>query len=285
MVLRIIGFLSLVALSLLTWVSLAQPFPTDPIDWNYLTSSSLNLLAATGAATAGLFVLRQFGADEKPFRIWLTFTLGLWSWVIGQAIVFGFDVTGTAYPEGLTFIDLLWILGYISLGLSLYFQLTRLYDLNHKKRVPLYLVLVLVALLVTVWLTNLAIRAGLGEGSFWFVVFVSVLYPVFDLAEGTGAIWLSLLFGRGQWSRPWWGLIFFALADAVDTFYWVGGWDLVPPMVQSVLNFISSTFSFGGYLVIGFALTMNYFILQYGYASGLLKTRKMPEIPPPPVVS
>jgi hypothetical protein len=271
------------AIALLVWVSLAHPLSTTSLDWNYLASSSLNLLASIGAATAGILVTRQFGTSENPHRIWLSFTTGLWCWVAGQAIVFFIDITSLPYPEDLSIIDLLWVLGYVALGLSLYYQVALLYRLGKEKRLPVYLSLLGIALPATVLLTNIVIRAGLGGETLWIVVFVAMLYPVFDLAEGSGAIWLSLLFGRGQWSRPWWGMILFALADGIDTFYWVGGYDLISLTAQNVLNFLSSIFSFGGYLVIGFTLLMNYFILRYGHASGLLKTPQVPAPPSPPV--
>mgnify|MGYP001164701983 CR=1 FL=1 len=284
-VLWVIGLLSAAAIVLLSWVSLANPFPTDTLDWNYLASSSLNLAAATGAAIAGTFVTRQFERNENPHRVWLSFTVGLWCWVLGQAIVFALDVTASPYPEGLSVIDLLWLLGYVALGLALYHQIVLLFSPGNDRRLPLFLVLVTGALGATALLTQLAIGAGLGQASHWTVVFMTMIYPVFDLLEGSAAIWLSLAFGRGQWSRPWWGMILFALADGSDTFFWVGGYDLIPVSAQNALNFLSTIFSFGGYLVIGFTLLMNYFILRYGHASGLLKSARLPEAPPPRTLS
>lgn len=275
-----IGVCSILAVAVLVWLSIAQPLSATTLDWNYLASSSLNLLASLGAATAGIMVTRQFGRDENPHRVWLSFTVGLWCWVIGQAIVFVLDITSSPYPTGLSVIDILWILGYIALGLSLYYQFILLYSMNGKRRTAFYLLLVVVAFGVAALLTNLAIGAGLGQDSHWIVVFVTMLYPVFDLAEGTAAIRLSLLFGRGQWSRPWWGLILFALADGIDTFFWVGGYGLLPETAQNLLNLFSSIFSFGGYLVIGFTLLMNYYILRYGHISGLFRATQ-PLTPPP----
>jgi hypothetical protein len=131
--------------------------------------------------------------------------------------------------------------------------------------------------LVTAGLTNFAEKSGLGAGYTWIILFVTVLYPVFDLTEGTTAIWLSILFGRGQWSRPWWGLILFALADSIDTFYWLGGYDYIPVTAQSVLNFISVAAYPASYMVAGLALLSNYFILRYGEDSGLLKVARKSE--------
>jgi len=70
-------------------------------------------------------------------------------------------------------------------------------------------------------------------------------------------------------------LILFALADSVDTFSWLGGYDYIPVMVQDVLNFIYVAAYPASYMVAGLALLSNYFILRYGKDSGLLKV-KMP---------
>jgi hypothetical protein len=171
-------------------------------------------------------------------------------------------------------VDVFWLLGYFFLGLSLYYQLRLAYGAKSRSRRRIYLGIVALALLVTAGLTNLAAGSGLGEGYAWIILFVTVLYPVFDLTEGGTAIWLSLLFGRGQWSRPWWGLILFALADSIDTFYWLGGYDFIPVAMQNALNFITMVAYPASYMVMGLALLSTYFILRYGEDSGLLKVVK-----------
>lgn len=276
----ILGVCSMAAMAFLAWVSTMQPLPSEPIDWNYLTSSTLSLVAALGAATAGILVTRQFKQDENPHRVWLIFTLGLWCWAAGQMAVFIIDVTALPYPEGNSIIDLIWIMGYVLLGLSLYHQFALLYSSGNQKRMPLYILILLAGLLISGLLTSVARRAGLGADATWAENFVAMLYPIFDLAEGIAAIWLSLLFRRGHWSRPWWGLILFAIADGVDSFYWLGGYELIPGVLQNIFNFMSATFTFGGYLLIGFTLLMNYYILRYGPDSGLFKLPKIPTPPP-----
>jgi len=183
----------------------------------------------------------------------------------------------TDLPDlGLT--DLFWLLGYFYLGLSLYYQFRLVYGAHNRRGRLLYLGLFALALLVTAGLTTLASNAGLGEGYAWIVLFITVLYPVFDLTEGALAIRLSFLFGRGQWSRPWWGLILFALADSVNSFYWLGGYDFISVNMQAVLDFISLVAYPASYMVAGLALLSNYFILYYGEDSGLLKSVKKSEI-------
>jgi hypothetical protein len=176
----------------------------------------------------------------------------------------------STYPD-FSLVDLFWLSGYFFLGLSLYYQFRLVYGAKSRSRRRIYLGLVALALLVVAGLTNFVAKAGLGGESAWIILFITVLYPVFDLTEGGVAIWLSFLFGRGQWSRPWWGLILFAMADSIDTFYWLGGYEYIPITAQSVLNAISVIAYPASYMAAGLALLSNYFILRYGEDSGLLK--------------
>jgi len=66
-------------------------------------------------------------------------------------------------------------------------------------------------------------------------------------------------------------LILFALADSIDSFYWLGGYELIPVAVQPMLNFIAVAAYPASYMVAGLALLANYFILRYGEDSGLVK--------------
>jgi hypothetical protein len=230
------------------------------------------MLPAVGAAVAGTLVTGQFEEGETPYRIWRAFTTGLWFWVAGEVsgMIYNAIYFDKDFPD-LALTDLFWLIGYFYLGLSLYYQFRLVYGSHGRKGRLLYLGLFALALLVTAGLTTLAIRLGMGEGYAWIVLFITVLYPVFDLTEGTLAIRLSYLFRRGQWSRPWWGLILFALADSIDSFYWLGGYEFISVTAQSILNFISLVAYPASYMVAGLALLSNYYILYYGEGSGLLK--------------
>ena len=264
------GFI--VLLILIVWIFFAEPLSEvlSPY-WNDKLLDLFVLIPAVVAAIAGTLLTSQFEKGEIPYHIWQAFAIGLWFWVAGEI---GGAVNDalywyTTYPDfGL--VDLFWLMGYFFLGLSLYYQLRLVYGGNKGRR-RLYLGIVALALMVAAGLTSLAANSGLGEGYAWIILFVTVLYPVFDLTEGVTAIWLSFLFRRGQWSRPWWGLILFALADSIDTFYWLGGYDTIPVTAQNILNFISTVAYPASYMVAALALLSNYFILRYGEDSGLLK--------------
>lgn len=264
-----------ILLGLILWVYYAEPLSqTLSPFWNDKLLDVLVLIPAIGAAMAGTLLTRQFEKDEIPYHIWQAFAIGLWFWVAGEIGGMFNDALywNTTYPD-FSLVDLFWLFGYFFLGLSLYYQLRLVYGAKNKSR-RIYLGLVALALLITAGLATLAEKSGLGAGSAWIVLFVTVLYPVFDLTEGAIAIWLSFLFGRGQWSRPWWGLILFALADSVNTLYWLGVYDYIPVAVQNVLNFISVAAYPASYMVMGLALLSNYFILRYGEDSGLLKVAR-----------
>lgn len=279
-IVQISAAVSVLLLGLIVWA-----FYTNPLSqilspyWNDKLIDILILIPAVGAAIAGTLLTRQFEKGETPYYIWQAFTIGLWLWVAGEISGTIYDTLywDITYPD-FRVVDLFWLLGYSFLGLSLYYQLRLVYGAKNTSRRRLYLGLVALALLITAGLTNIAEKAGLGAGSAWIILFISVLYPVFDLTEGAIAIWLSLLFGRGQWSRPWWGLILFALADSVNTFYWLGGYDFIPVMMQNTLNLMALIAYPASYMVAGLALLSNYFILRYGEDSGLLRSVKKSEI-------
>ena len=217
----------LVAFGLLYWYEPIKALPIPNSDyWNDKAWDILTLIAALSAAVLGIRLTRYFKSSEPPHRIWLTFTLGWWAWVAGEILGFVYDYYYwfTELPE-FTFMDLFWLLGYVFFGLSLYYQFRLIYSYKHGRKSALYLAFIAVGLLLTLGLTQLAIKAGLGEGYSWAALYLAVIYPVFDFIEGVAALWLFFLFGRGYLGRPWWGLIAFAVADAINIFFWMGGYD------------------------------------------------------------
>jgi hypothetical protein len=129
--------------------------------------------------------------------------------------------------------------------------------------------MVIFVLLVTLGLTQWALHAGLGQDQSWFSVYLAIFYPVCDFFIGLAALWLSLLFGRGSWGRPWWALIFFAVADGVNIYLWIGGNKLLSANTASLLGWFSGVIYVGGYLVamFGFLSILLYYLNQSRPAS------------------
>ncbi|NWF65055.1 MAG: hypothetical protein HXY38_12200 [Chloroflexi bacterium] len=236
------------------------------------------LFAAAAAAYVSYQFRRQFQPDEAPHHVWNMFTLGLLFWVAGEVSGMVYDFiywNAETYPD-LMITDLCWLAGYTLLGLALYYQYRIVFGRNSERGTHYYLFLILLALGINTLLTNAAIRSGLGEGSSWLVVFITILYPVFDATTGIGALYLSYLFKRGHWIRPWWGLILFALSDSINIFYWLGGYKLIPSAWRTPLDLTGIFLYTNSYLVMAISFLSLYFMFRFGINSGLIIAKKDP---------
>jgi len=264
----------LVMLAVFGWVYYFEPLTPVSDYWNDKVGDILTLIPALAAAVLGMQLTRQFTPDEPPHRIWLTFTIGWWCWVGGELLGFVYDhfYWTTDYPE-LTLIDLAWSLGYVFFGLSLYYQFRLIYSWKSGRKSLYYLLFVFLALAVAAGLYQWARAAGLGEGYSWFPLYLAVLYPVFDVFEGGAALWLFFLFGRGYLGRPWWGLIAFAIADSINIYSWMGGFDNTPDNIYLALDLVSALMYLAGYMITALA-----FFSAIGHIRGALnRPRTGPE--------
>lgn len=222
--------------------------------WNDKIVDVILLAAALFTAVLGARLTRHFQASEPPRRIWLVFTLGWWAWVGGELLGFVYDYYYWfgEYPE-FTLIDICWLAGYLFFGLSLYYQFRLIYLRKFGRKTTLYLAFIVFALLLALGLTFLARAAGLGADVSWWALYLAILYPVFDFAVGAAALWLFFLFGRGYLGRPWWGLIAFAFADAVNIFFWMGGYAWLSDRAYRIWDLLSNLSYLGGYALTALA--------------------------------
>jgi hypothetical protein len=270
-----VGYISAFSLLVIfTWQYFAEQQNITGKYWSGMLFSYISLVSAVGAAIIATMVTRQFTKGESPYRVWMAFSLGMWSWVLGElsSINENFFSSYTISPD-FQLVDVFWLLGYFFLGLSLYSQLLAVYRVKKNRSIYLYGVMVAVAIFIAAFLTMI-VHSRNPQGDSWLFLFVTLLYPVLDVLEGGTAIWLSILFGRGQWSRPWWGLILFAITDGIDAFFWSGGYEAMPVFIRQVLDFVSLITYPASYMVAGLALLANYFILRHGMDSGLLGSPK-----------
>lgn len=243
---------NVLALIVYGWIYYFEPFTPTSEYLNDKVGDVLVLIPAVAAAILGTLLSRYFRPGEPPFHIWLTFTIGWWFWVGGELLGFVYDYFywTVDYPE-FTWIDVCWVLGYIFFGLSLYYQFRLIYSKN--RRGVLYLGFIILAASIAFGLTLWALQAGLGEGYSWAAVYLAVLYPVFDIFEGGAALWLFFLFGRGYLGRPWWGLIAFAVADSINIYSWMGGFDNVAENVYLAFDLVSAIAYMAGYIITALA--------------------------------
>lgn len=228
--------------------------------WDDKIGDVIVLLASISAVRFSLKMARNFERNERPRQIWSFFTAGLGFWLGGEALGFLFDYLYwyRTFPEytvpEFTLMDVCWILGYIFFGLSLYQQFQSIYSSRDKShRIYLYSLYVLLIFLVAFGLTNIAHNTGLGGDISRGGIYLAILYPVFDLFQGVAALWFFFLFGRGWLGRPWWGLLAFALADAIGTFDWMGGFRNISDAAYAYWYTLSAVSYLAGYVIIALA--------------------------------
>lgn len=244
-------FACVALLVLYTYIYYFEPFSMISPYTNHTILNILIFIPALAAALLCTKLTKNFKPAEPPHRIWLTFTIGWWFWVSGELLGFVYNAIyrDTDYPA-FTFIDLCWTLGYLAFGFALYYQYRLIYFGKQRRKSVLYLLFVILALTLTLALTHWSLAAGLGAGTSFFAVYLAILYPVFDTFEGGAALRLFFLFGRGYLGRPWWGLIAFAIADSINTFFWLGGADTwVSANAYILLDVFSAMAYISGYLI------------------------------------
>lgn len=258
--------LSILWIAVYAWFYYAEPFAGP--GYGYIDNWALDILtliASVAAAGMATLVAGGFQPGEYPRRIWFSFAAGWWCWVAGEitGMVYDYYYWQTSYPD-LTLIDAFWSAGYICFGLALFYQFRLIYSQEKTGGTWLYLALILAALLLTLGLSRWARHAGMGEGTSGFALYLSILYPVFDLVEGGAAIWLFFLFGRGKWGRPWWGLIAFAIADSINIYFWMGGEENLAENTVNLLYLFSDTMYISAYLIVALTLLSLFFVLHSG---------------------
>ncbi len=232
---------------------LSQPW-TNPVIYTMI------LIASLFAAGASLLLTRQFEPQEPPRRVWLFFSLGWCCWVLGEIGGFVYRAVFEQKPQ-LTFMDLCWVTGYTFFAVAFFLQFRLIY--GRGRRIGRYHFAAIFAgiLALAAVIAFLARLGGFGKDKIWLNLYLIVLYPTCDLVIGAAAVWLSLLFARGRWSRPWWGLIAFFFADGIYSWYGLGGYQILTPAADAWLSLVTDTFYIGGYLIVGLA-SLSLFVMQ-----------------------
>lgn len=219
-------------------------------NWNdvlvYAADPFVTLLAAV-SVTAVLFCYRR---DDKPYLIWLYFTISMWFWVFAEAaFAYLSFILGDAPPPGVS--DLLWFLGYGTLVIALYYQ----YQLVAKEKIALWkpvAVSICVVLLTPLLLLLLNIPISLKS-------FVDYLYPVVDFAICIVSFRLYIVFGGGKLSRPWMGLFLLGIADSIWAWLALSGGDLADQF-----SIIGDATYVAAYLILAIGFLRQYLLLRFG---------------------
>jgi hypothetical protein len=242
------------------WLYQYQPL-VQP--WNDIWLYAIFVLAAMLAAVAATSVVFQFKPSDKPRSVWLHFAAGLWCWSAAELIWMIYALT-VEEPASVSIADVAWSGAYVLFALA-FMQQFRLILSPSKKQEARWLVGGLGAiLLVTLILTTLLRQLGGESQQNWGETFLVVFYPVGDLAIGLMALRVSQLFGRGQWGRVWWGMIFFTFSDAL--YSWLDFSGIYALSVESGNSFslITDVVYISAYLLIALACVSQITLMRYG---------------------
>src|SRR5690349_5154295 len=204
---RIILYLSLVFMVaiLAGYVFVYQTGPFSE-EWNNFLLNVGAPFGALAAAVAASAVFLQYNRQDKPYLVWLYFTLAMWTWVLAETTWSAINfISGELPALGLP--DVLWFAGYGLLTAALHRQ----YQLVYQTKIAWWKV-------VAAWVGILVVTyAGLAivNSEFTTSDFVEYLYASVDFALCIASIRLFMTFGAGRLSRPWMGLFVMGISDTV----------------------------------------------------------------------
>jgi hypothetical protein len=214
---------ALVALGIIVLITIIYIKPVyeaiggQTILWFY----DLSIIVMAGfSAVMSLLLARSYGKGEVLRTIWLLLGLGLALWTIGEALWAYNELIVQADELFPGPADYVWTVGYIPLFAALYLRYRSLATVPERNRLVVLIVIFAILLAVASYFVLYPILTD-PEMSV-FEIFISVLYPVGDLAIALGAGLIFLVLTGGALSRPWMmiaaGFLFLSAADLIFTY-------------------------------------------------------------------
>ncbi len=233
----------------------------------------LSFLTALIAAIDTWLAIRiwlNFKSTEPPYGIWRAFALGLGAWTCAELIwTLYLHYYGSAMPE-ITPGDLFWMVGYIGLGTALVLQYRELIRVPSKRLLITLSLGAALFLTLTFGITAVLINSP-GIETSWWGTFISVFYPLADLALALSALLLALTLSNAQWARPWLALFFFTISDLIFTWLFTSN-SYIYSGDSNLGTIITDVLYIASYLLLMLALLAQFLLLRYGIR--WLKPRK-----------
>ena len=224
-------------------------------DWNNFLIIISAPFSATLAAVGLTAVLRYYTKKDKPYPVWLYFTIGMWVWVLAESIWAYLYLSSLEVPAfGLA--DVLWFVGYGMITTVLHSQ----YQLVYQTKISWWKV---AAIWVGMLLLALAVLA-LFQSEFTFENFIAYLYPVIDFTLCILSLRLFVTFGAGKLSRAWIGLFVLGISDATWAWLDVTGQYQASSDAGTWLSVFADTTYFAAYLILAIGFLMQYLLLRFG---------------------
>jgi hypothetical protein len=224
-------------------------------EWNSFLVNAAPPFSAALAAIALTAVLLCYRKKDKPYPVWLYFTIGMWVWVVAESIWgYLFFTSGDVPALGLA--DILWFVGYAMLTVALHSQ----YQLVYQTKIHWWKVAAAWVGMILLALAGLV----LFQTEVTLENFVNYLYPVIDFALCVASIRLFMTFGAGKLSRPWIGLFVLGISDALYAWLETTGQYQASSDAGTWLSVFADSSYVAAYLILAIGFLMQYLLLRLG---------------------
>lgn len=158
-------------------------------------------VVAGAAAVMSIFSLRRYWrtVKERFSMIWLSFTLGLFLWFLGEVGWMVYTLIGVEIPYP-SFADIFWLVGYVPFFVALYLYVKTFASALSKR---ILVVSMSVTFLLTVLVTFSLITPVLGAEEDIATLIVDFAYPFLDLALLCISILGLFIFFKGNLGKSW----------------------------------------------------------------------------------
>lgn len=234
------------------YVYQVSPFSED---WNKFLIDAADPLTALLAAIAVTAVLLSYQKDDKPYAVWLYFTIGMWAWVLAETTWSSIDLVTNQLPA-IGWPDVFWAAGYILMSAALHGQ----YQLVFQRKIELWKVgAIWAGVLLTTLLVLIVVQAQVDLENF-----VNYFYPVIDFALCIASVRLFMTFGAGKLSRPWIGLFVMGVSDTIYAWLNATGQYQVSSDAGTWLSVFTDSSYVAAYLILALGFLMQYLLLRLG---------------------
>jgi len=233
-----------------------------PPPWGDLVLNLFDVVAGGSAAFIAILIWHHYRPPEASYTIWKFLALGLCSWVVADIVWMIYNVT-VIYVPTISLADLFYLLGYSFILVALHRQFRLFYRPSSRRDTLITATFVAVGILADLIITSLVAssqdfyKLNLGD-------YISILYPIADIAIAVISIFFIRIFNRGAFARPWIGLTAFAISDSLFGWLALNNRYAYTILGSNIPSVISDSLYVAAYLILAALLLNYYFLILYG---------------------
>jgi hypothetical protein len=237
-----------------------EPFPEF---WNVVLANTILVLAALAAAAMAFVIWRMYDKTDAPRRVWAPFTIALACWLVAELVWGVINVVQGEVPIGWP--DFFWIISYPIFGWAL-FQQYHILTSYPLRKIWARAGIAVLSVVVFTTVTYLVLTSVAGTPKDLAAV-INSFYPAADFVLAVIAVRLARDFIGGAFSRPWFGLIVFAVSDLIYAWLEISGLYTWSIEQGNLLTTFSDVIYVMAYFVMGITLLYQWLFLKYGMRS------------------